>query len=78
MQHLIPIGNDWNAIEISFHIVQENITIDKSIATNSLCSICLKNLNIIQERSATCQIAARLKISNCNAFSYGMFSLIVV
>jgi DNA invertase Pin-like site-specific DNA recombinase len=36
MQHLIQIVNDLNARGISFHSLQENITMDKSSATGQL------------------------------------------
>ncbi|MGG4231203.1 recombinase family protein [Bacillus paramycoides] len=53
MQHLIQIVNNLNAKEISFHSLQENITMDKNITTDSLCSICFAEFehNLIRERS---------------------------
>lgn len=66
MQHLIQIVNDLNAKEISFHSLQENITMDKSSATGQLmfhlfAAFAEFERNLIQERSAAGRIAARAR-----------------
>lgn len=66
MQHLIQIVNDLNQKGISFHSLQENITMDKSSATGQLmfhlfAAFAEFERNLIQERSAAGRIAARAR-----------------
>lgn len=66
MQHLIQIVNDLNEKGISFHSLQENITMDKSSATGQLmfhlfAAFAEFERNLIQERSAAGCIAARTR-----------------
>lgn len=66
MQHLIQIVNDLNTKEISFHSLQENITMDKSSATGQLmfhlfAAFVEFERKLIQERSAAGRIAARAR-----------------
>lgn len=64
MQNLIKIVNDLNNRGISFHSLQENITMDKSSATGQLmfhlfAAFAEFERNLIQERSTAGRIAAR-------------------
>lgn len=66
MQHLIQIVNDLNERGISFHSLQENITMDKSSATGQLmfhlfAAFAEFERNLIQERSAAGRAAARAR-----------------
>jgi DNA invertase Pin-like site-specific DNA recombinase len=66
MQHLIKIVNDLNEREISFHSLQENITMDKASATGQLmfhlfAAFAEFERNLIQERSAAGRAAARAR-----------------
>ncbi len=66
MKHLIRIVNDLNARGISFHSLQENITMDKSSATGQLifhlfAAFAEFERNSIQERSAAGRVAARAR-----------------
>lgn len=66
MQHLIQIVNNLNERGISFHSLQENITMDKSSATGQLmfhlfAAFAEFERNLIQERSAAGRAAARAR-----------------
>jgi DNA invertase Pin-like site-specific DNA recombinase len=66
MQDLIRIVNELNDREISFHSLQENITMDKSSATGQLmfhlfAAFAEFERNLIQERSAVGRMAARAR-----------------
>lgn len=66
MQHLIRIVNDLNEKGISFHSLQENITMDRSRATGQLmfhlfAAFAEFERNLIQERSAADHVAARAR-----------------
>jgi DNA invertase Pin-like site-specific DNA recombinase len=66
MQHLIQIVNSLNERGISFHSLQENITMDKSSATGQLmfhlfAAFAEFERNLIQERSAAGRAAARAR-----------------
>ncbi|MDN9012474.1 recombinase family protein [Brevibacillus laterosporus] len=66
MQHLITIVNDLNERGISFHSLQENITMDKASATGQLmfhlfAAFAEFERNLIQERSAAGRAAARAR-----------------
>jgi DNA invertase Pin-like site-specific DNA recombinase len=63
MQHLIQIVNDLNEKGISFHSLQEKITMDKSSATGQLMFHLFAEFerNLIQERSAAGHAAARAR-----------------
>ncbi len=66
MQHLIKIVNDLNERGISFHSLQENITMDKASATGQLmfhlfAAFAEFERNLIQERSAAGRAAARAR-----------------
>jgi len=63
MQHLIQIVNDLNEKGISFHNLQENITMDKSSVPGQLmfhlfAAFAEFERNLIQERSAAGRVAA--------------------
>lgn len=66
MQHLIKIVNDLNDRGISFHSLQENITMDKASATGQLmfhlfAAFAEFERNLIHERSAAGRAAARAR-----------------
>ncbi len=63
MQHLIKIVNDLNDCGISFHSLQENITMDKASATGQLMFhlFAAFERNLIQERLAAGRAAARAR-----------------
>jgi len=66
MQNLIKIVNDLNGRGISFHSLQENITMDKTSATGQLmfhlfAAFAEFERNLIQERSAAGRVAARAR-----------------
>ncbi|MED0673709.1 recombinase family protein [Aneurinibacillus aneurinilyticus] len=66
MQHLIKIVNNLNEKGISFHSLQENITMDKASATGQLmfhlfAAFAEFERNLIQERSAAGRAAARAR-----------------
>ncbi|SDY84278.1 recombinase family protein [Thermoactinomyces sp. DSM 45892] len=66
MRHLIEIVNGLNERGISFHSLQENITMDRSNATGQLmfhlfASFAEFERNLIRERTAAGQAAARAR-----------------
>lgn len=66
MQYLIKIVNDLNDRGISFHSLQENITMDKASATGQLmfhlfAALAEFERNLIQERSAAGRAVARAR-----------------
>ncbi|MEF7566046.1 recombinase family protein [Cytobacillus firmus] len=66
MQHLIEIVNELNDRGISFHSLQENITMDKASATGQLmfhlfAAFSEFERNLIKERSAAGRAAARAR-----------------
>lgn len=66
MQHLIKTVNELNDRNISFHSLQENITMDRSSATGQLmfhlfAAFAEFERNLIQERSAAGRAAARAR-----------------
>ncbi len=66
MQHLIKIVNDLNDQGVSFHSLQENITMDKASATGQLmfhlfAAFAEFERNLIHERSAAGRAAARAR-----------------
>lgn len=66
MQHLIQLVNELNDRGISFHSLQENITMDRSNATGQLmfhlfAAFAEFERNLIQERSAAGRAAAKAR-----------------
>jgi DNA invertase Pin-like site-specific DNA recombinase len=66
MQHLIQLVNELNDRGISFHRLQENITMDRSNATGQLMfhlftAFAEFEQNLIQERSAAELAAAKVR-----------------
>jgi DNA invertase Pin-like site-specific DNA recombinase len=66
MQHLIQLINELNDRGISFHSLQENITMDRSNATGQLmfhlfAAFAEFERSLIQERSAAGRVAARAR-----------------
>jgi len=66
MHHLIQIVNDLNSRGISFHSLQENITMDRSNATGQLmfhlfASFAEFERNLIRERTEAGRAAARAR-----------------
>jgi DNA invertase Pin-like site-specific DNA recombinase len=66
MNHLIKVVNDLNERGISFHSIQENITMDRTSATGQLlfhlfAAFAEFERNLIQERAAAGRAAARAR-----------------